>query len=113
MAELGATRVRPGQLCPDLPNPIGMNLSVAGTSTTHDNFSGHGHGTYYQFTFEFTGVSHFGPVSGSVTFTTASGQVLTVFPNYTDPVQPLQTGAGAGGAVDSTHSTDLFVTFGN
>ena len=58
-------------------------------------------------------VSHFGPVSGSVTFTTSSGQVLTVFPNYTDPQQPLQTGAGAGGALSNSKQTDLFVSFSN
>lgn len=95
----------------DLSQPIDLNLSVNATSTTHNNLAGQGRGTYYQFAYEFTGVSHYGPVSGSVTFTTSSGDVLTVFPNYTDPVQPLQTGAGAGGALTSSQSADLFVTF--
>jgi hypothetical protein len=97
----------------DLSNPIGLNLSVRGTDTTQSHLADHVHTSYYQLSFETTGVLHYGPVSGSVTFTTSAGDVLTVFPNYTDPVDPLITGAGAGGQVGSSQQTDLFVSFGN
>ncbi len=97
----------------DFTNPIGVNLSVRGTSTTHDSVTSHYHSSYYQLIFEFSGVAHYGPVSGSVTFTTSSGDVLTVFPNYTDPARPLITGGGAGGQVGNSQQTDLYLTFGN
>ena len=97
----------------DTSNPIGVNLSVRGSTTTHSHLAFSLHTNYFQIASENTGVLHYGPVSGSVTFTTSSGDVLTVFPNYTDPEHPLITGAGAGGQVGSSQESDLFVSFGN